>query len=114
MSSYKTAIIGPTDVVSGFRALGVDVYPASSGSELLDTLVRLKRGQGDEGGGTRYAVVVAMESLVAELPSEEWEKAVRGVLPAVLVLPGIEGSSGQGERTLRKLAERAIGSDILG
>jgi V/A-type H+-transporting ATPase subunit F len=115
MTTYRTAIIGPEELISGFRALGVDTYSAENGSALLATLLRLRRGGGDDATeGVRYAVVIAIEALVAELPSEEWEKVARGVLPAVVVLPGIEGSTGEGVRKLKKLAERAIGSDILG
>ncbi len=111
MSTYRIAIVGPIDVVSGFRAFGVDVFPAERASVLLETLAKMRKESAD--GKGEYAVVIAIESLVAEVPRDEWERTTRGVLPAVVVLPGIEGSSGQGIRTLRKLAERAVGSDIL-
>jgi len=115
MSTYRTAIIGPTDVISGFRALGVDAYPATTGTAMLETLLRLKRASTEDvvASEDKYAVVIVIESLVAEVPSEEWEKMAGGVLPAVVVLPGVEGTSGQGVRSLRRLAERAVGSDIL-
>ena len=115
MSTYRTAIIGPEEVVSGFRALGVDTYYATTGTELLDTLVTMKRTQNAATAedAIRYAVVIVTESLVTTLPSDDWERASRGVLPAIVVLPGIEGTSGQGIRKLKRLAERAVGSDIL-
>lgn len=111
--TYRIAIIGPEDVVSGFRALGVDAHPAESSTALLETLARIKRAQTDEADGVRYAVVIVTESLVATVPPDDWERASRGVLPAVVVLPDLTGSSGEGIRKLRRLAERAIGSDIL-
>ncbi len=113
MSTYRIAIIGPTDVISGFRAFGVDTFPAERGGELVEVLGRIRRESVDGGETGTYAVVIAIESLVGEVSRDEWERATRGVLPAVVILPGIEGSTGQGLRTLRKLAERAVGSDIL-
>lgn len=91
MSTYRIAIIGPLDVISGFRALGVDAYPAQSADALVDMLTKLKRGGVDGDGASAYAVVIVIESLVAEVPRDEWERVTRGVLPAVVVLPGIEG-----------------------
>jgi len=111
MTTYHTAIIGPEDVVSGFRALGVSVIPATSGDELLSGLQTARKGTAT---GDRYAVVLVIESLVRDVPEDVWAKATEGVLPAVTVLPGLEGSHGEGVRALKRLAERAIGSDILG
>lgn len=111
MSTYRTAIIGPKDVVSGFRALGVSVMPAETAEELLTAIARTKETTAE---GEHYAVVLVTESLVSLVPEEEWHKATAGVLPAITVLPGLEGSRGEGVRALKRLAERAIGSDILG
>jgi V/A-type H+/Na+-transporting ATPase subunit F len=113
MASYHTAIVGPEDVVSGFRALGVDAYPAEHSTALLETLSRIRRMYQQDSTVLKYAVVIVTESLVAGIPSDEWERVTRGVLPAVVVLPGLEGSTGEGVRHLRRLAERAVGSDIL-
>lgn len=111
MSSYRIAIIGPKDVVSGFRALGVTVFPATDGEELLGALRNARRSTEQD---QQYAVVLVIESLVRDVPEDVWAKATEGVLPAVTVLPGLEGSRGEGVRALKRLAERAIGSDILG
>lgn len=111
MTTYKTAIIGPKDVVSGFRALGLQVFPAQSGEELLQALRTITR---TTDAGERFAVVLVTESLRADVADDEWHKVTAAVLPAVTVLPGLEGSRGEGVRALKRLAERAIGSDILG
>jgi hypothetical protein len=43
----------------------------------------------------------------------EYAKVVEGVLPAVVLLPGPEGSSGFAIERLRRLAEQAVGSAII-
>jgi vacuolar-type H+-ATPase subunit F/Vma7 len=49
-----------------------------------------------------------------DIPQDEMDKVSSGALPAIVALPGIEGSHGAGVAKLKRLAERAIGSDILG
>ena len=113
--NYKTAIIGPKDVISGFKALGVIPYDAKGGEEALEIIKNIKK-EISEGGGTaeKFAVVIIIESTANQIPTDEFEKVSRGALPAVLVLPGLEGSTGAGVAKLKQLAERAVGSDILG
>ena len=61
-----------------------------------------------------YATVLIIESVMEEINDEDKERLSQGALPAILALPGIEGSKGAGVAKLKRLAERAIGSDILG
>jgi len=110
MATYKTAILGPEDVVSGFRALGVETMRVDSGEELIAAITSIKAGMDQ----TPYAVVLVTEKLAASVPEDEWMRLTSDVLPTVVSLPGLEGSNGQGVRALKRLAERAIGSDILG
>lgn len=109
---YRIAIIGPKKMTSGFKALGVDIFDAENGEQALAAL-KNTRATADT-NTTRYAVVILMEKLVKEIPEDEYTRATQGALPAVVILPGIEGSSGEGIAKLKKLAERAVGSDILG
>lgn len=112
---YKTAIVGPKDVISGFKALGVIPFDATDGEEALDILKKIKRGNENESSeNEKFAVILLIESVAEKIPEDEFEKITRGALPAIIMLPGLEGSTGAGVAKLKALAERAVGSDILG
>lgn len=111
---YKIAIIGPQNVISGFKALGVTTFDAQDGEVALELLRKIKKDIAGEEGAEKYAVVLVIESVMDQIPPEELEKLTHGALPAILSLPGIEGTQGAGVAKLKNLAEKAIGSDILG
>lgn len=111
-SEYKIAIIGPVDTISGLRALGVEAFPATTAEEALEQLRIIKTMSADT-EGVNYAVVCVIESLVKDVDQAEYAKAVEGPLPAVVLLPGPEGSQGFALNRLRSLAEQAVGSSII-
>ena len=47
------------------------------------------------------------------ISAEDEKKLSRGALPAIIPLPSHQGSSGYGLARLKRIVERAIGSDIL-
>jgi len=108
---YSIAIIGPKDVVAGFKALGVEAFNATDGEEAAAHLKEIKAAISDSGGGP--AVVMIMEELVREIPADEYKKLAQGALPAIVALPGISGSTGLGGEKLKMLAEQAVGASIL-
>lgn len=59
-----------------------------------------------------YAIVYVTEDLAVGM-QEEIEKYKDKMLPAVIVIPGKEGSTGFGMTNLKKSVERAVGADIL-
>jgi len=109
---YKTAIVGPKNVISGFKALGVIPFDAEDGETALDILKKIKKETQSE-IEVKFAVVLIIENIANKIPTDEFEKVSRGALPAILTLPGLEGSTGAGVAKLKSLAERAVGSDIL-
>jgi len=113
INEYKIAIIGPTDTVSGFKALGVDSFQAQTTEEALEQLKAIKKMTLDPSSNTKYAVVCIIEDLVTLVDQSEYAKVIEGPLPAVVLLPGPEGSSGFAIERLRRLAERAVGSAII-
>jgi V/A-type H+-transporting ATPase subunit F len=113
INQYKIAIVGPTDMVSGFRALGVEAIDAQTGVAALEQLRRLKKLTLDATSDTKYAVVCVIEDLLTDIDPAEYSKIVSGPLPAVIVLPGPEGSKGVAIARLRRLAEQAVGSAII-
>ena len=113
MSTYNVAIIGPKDIISGFKALGVTPFDAKNGEIALEILKKIKNDIEEGAEQDKYATVMIIESLVEQIPVEEMDKITKGALPAIVALPGLEGSHGAGIAKLKRLAERAIGSDIL-
>lgn len=110
---YKIAIIGPAGMVSGFLALGAESFPASTSGELLEQLRYIKQLTVDESKPVVYAVVCVIEDLMVDVDQAEYNKLVSGPLPAVVILPGPQGSQGQAAKRLRQLAERAVGAAII-
>lgn len=110
---YKIAIIGPNDTVSGFRALGVITFPATSGEEALAQLRTIKEKNEDSAMKEHYAVVCIIENLLTSVDQAEFKKLTSDPLPAVVSLPGPEGTTGFALERLRSLAEQAVGSAIV-
>lgn len=110
----KIAIIGPVDMVSGFSALGVEVFDANNGSEAMEQLKVLTKDPIDQEAKTKeYAVVCIIEDLMVDVDLNEYSKITSGPLPAVIILPGPSGSHGVALQRLRRLAEQAVGSAII-
>jgi len=112
-NEYKIAIIGPSDTVSGFRALGVEAFDAQSGDSAIEKLREIKKSMSESDSAPKYAVVCIIEDLLTEVDPAEYAKVVSGPLPAVIPLPGPEGSKGIALTRLRALAEQAVGSAII-
>lgn len=112
--TYQIAIVGPEEVISGFKALGVETFPAETSSGALEALIQIKNSvESDASTGKPFALVILIESLALGIPQEDMRRVSKGALPAIVVLPGIEGSKGLGQAKLRALAEKAVGTDIL-
>ncbi len=112
-NEYNIAIVGPSDTVSGFKALGVEAFPAVNAEEVLEQLRAIKQQTTDPESTKKYAIVCVIEDLVATVDQAEYAKVVEGPLPAVVLLPGPEGSQGFAINRLRGLAEKAVGSAII-
>lgn len=103
----KIAVIGGGDTVMGFKALGLETYPAADAAEAGRVLKSLTRDS-DE-----YAIIYIEESFAAEL-SAEINKFKDSPTPAIILIPGREGSIGLGQSALKAAVERAVGTNILG
>jgi V/A-type H+-transporting ATPase subunit F len=113
-NSQKIAIIGPADMVSGFSALGVEVFDAKNADEAMEQLKTLTKQSGESDiDTTEYAVVCVIEDLMVDVDLNEYSKITSGPLPAVIILPGPSGSHGVALQRLRRLAEQAVGSAII-
>lgn len=102
---YKIGIIGERDSVLGYMALGFAVHEAAD----AETAGRiLRKLAADES----YAIIFIMERYAAELENEIAVYKDKP-LPAVVTLPGRDGSTGYGMAALKSAVERAVGADIL-
>ena len=91
----------------GFKALGLETCPAANAQEAREALRRLTRESED------YAIIYIEENLAAQLASEI-NKFKDSPVPAIILIPGREGSIGLGQSALRAAVERAVGTNILG
>lgn len=116
MSNYRIAIVGQKEAVQGFALLGVDIVPAYSTAEAVEHLYKLKKAtQADESGRERnqYAIVFVTEDLMSGISAEDERRLSKGALPAIISLPSHRGSSGYALDRLKRIVERAVGSNIL-
>ncbi len=102
---YKIGIIGKRDAVLGFMALGFSVHEAATVEEAAKELHMMARSQ-------EYGVIFLTEDYAVQLENET--ARYRDLpLPAIVSIPGQEGSTGYGMSNLRRAVERAVGADIL-
>ena len=101
---YKIAVLGDKDSVLGFRALGLDVYAAATVEQARTILHRLAK----EG----YAIIYLTEQLASGM-SGDLARYKDELTPAIILIPGKEGSLGIGMANIKTAVERAVGADIL-
>ena len=111
--SHTIAIIGPKDIILGFKAIGVHTFFASNAEATLAQLQMLKMDKIEGKELPRYAIIFILESHAKNMPIDDYKKLTADPLPAIIALPGPEGSTGFGLERLGQIVEKAIGSNIL-
>ena len=101
---HKIGVVGDKDSILAFKALGVDVYPVVSKEEARKTIDTL--------ANENYGIIFVTEQ-VATLVEETVERYNRELLPAIILIPNNQGSSGIGIRKINDYVEKAIGSNIF-
>ena len=89
----KIGVIGGRETVMGFKALGLETFPAANASEASQILRQVTR-ESDE-----YAILYIEETLAAQM-SAEIDKFKDSPTPAIILIPGREGSIGLGQSAL--------------
>jgi len=100
---HKIGIIGDRFSVMGFSA-AIETRIVEKPRDAIRELRRMI----DE----RYAIIYIIEQ-TAELIADEIDKYRKYMIPAIITIPGIFGSTGMGLREIKKSVERAVGADIL-
>jgi V/A-type H+-transporting ATPase subunit F len=101
---YRIAVLGDRESVMGFKALGLDVYPAETVDEARGILHRLAK--------ENCAVIYLTEQLGVQMEAEI-ARYKDQLTPAIILIPGKEGSLGIGMANVKRAVERAVGADIL-
>jgi V/A-type H+-transporting ATPase subunit F len=101
---YKIAVLGDRDSTLGFKALGLEVRPVSTPEEGREALHRMAK--------ENFAVIYVTEQLASQL-SADIAHYKDALTPAIILIPGKEGSLGIGMANVTTAVERAVGADIL-
>ncbi len=101
---YKIAVIGDRESVLGFKAVGLDVFSTDEPEEAKKILRKIAK--------ENFAIIYITENLYGEMIDEADEYTDLRT-PAIIPIPGKDGSLGIGMTSVKKSVERAVGSDIL-
>ena len=102
--TYRVAVVGDWQSVMGFRALGLETYPADTPEAAREIIHRLAK--------ENCGVIYLTEQLAAKL-EDVIARYKDMIAPAIILIPGREGSLGIGKKAIRSAIERAVGSDII-
>ena len=89
------AMVGARDSILGFRALGIDVYPVSTAGEAAQAF--------DECVRRGYAAIFVTEGSAAAV-SPQMKALSAQALPAAVIIPEGQESTGQGLARLQSFA----------
>lgn len=103
---YKIGVIGGPDTVIGFKALGLDTFPVRGADEARTVFKKITRPEED------FAILYIEEGLAQALAADI-DKFKDSPRPAVILIPGKDGSLGLGQSALQAAVERAVGVNIL-
>lgn len=101
----KIAIMGDSESIKGFAAVGFDLYELDR-SEDAEKLLRTAAESGD------YGIIYITEEYYALL-TKECARYSEQLTPAIIPLPGIKGNTDLGKTRLKGFVEKAVGSDIM-
>lgn len=104
MFMYKIGVVGERDAVLGFLSLGMTVNAVNSSEEAA----RAIDGMAKDGFGLIFVtetIAKDIDETIARYKSE--------MLPAIILIPGGQGSLGIGLAKIRSNVEKAVGVDIL-
>lgn len=101
---YKLAIVGDSDSILAFQALGFDAYVTqpNNAPEVLNHQVR----------SGKYAVIFISETL-AETLSDMLKDLQKTVLPVISILPTGRERKQVGLNRMREICIRATGTDVF-
>jgi len=114
--SYKIAIVGTKEITTGFTSVGFDAKNVINAEEALESLFAMKKERQDinnEDSPLKYAIIFVLEDFLKSVSEDDYKKLSSGALPAIIPIPSHKGASGFGETKIRRIVEKAVGSDIF-
>ena len=100
----KIGIIGPADSVLGFKVFGLDAFICNTAEEAAKTVHEIVKDD--------YGIIYITEKFYREIGTEI-AKYDEMALPAIIAIPGSDGSYGVGLSNIKRAVEKAVGADIL-
>ena len=97
----KIGVIGDSASVLGFKAFGLETFACEDVSEAVHILHRIAK----EG----YGIIYITERFYKDDVAKYFDLRV----PAIIPIPGIDGTYGIGISNVKRSVERAVGADIL-
>lgn len=101
---YKIAVMGDKDSIYGFANLGLSIFPTEDANEARSILKKLAQ--------SGFGIIYITEALAAQI-HDEIDKYRYQSIPAVILIPGINGNTGEGMASVTRSVEKAVGSNIL-
>ena len=101
---YRIGVIGDRESILGFKAVGLDVFPIDDPDEAKKTLKRIAKED--------FAIIYITEQLYQYM-MDEVDEYTDSRLPAIIPIPGKDGTLGIGMTSVKKSVERAVGADRL-
>ena len=99
----RIAVVGDWNSIMGFRALGLETYPTADVEQAKEYVRTLAKEE--------CAVIYLTEQLAKDMASTiaRYKDTLR---PAIILIPGGEGSLGIGQSSIESAIKRAIGTEI--
>lgn len=102
---YKIGVIGDTESIMGYAALGLDIFTAENKQQTDEIL-------SDSQLMDSYAIMYITETAAKD--SMQFIDRYRSKrTPAIILIPDKNGSLGIGMADVKKAVEKAVGADIL-
>lgn len=100
----KVAVVGDRDSVSGFKAIGMEVFIPYETDESVTLMKKLCESE-------EYAVVFITEEYAVKC-KEIIKKYEDFTSPAIILIPGVRNNTGEGMLSVNQSVERAVGSQL--
>ena len=102
---YKVAVMGDRDSIYGFAAVGLTPFFVHDGDDCGNVLKSII-------DSNEYAIIYITEKTAANIEKEIKHYSNRR-LPSIILIPGVNGNTGRGIKSVKESVERAVGSDII-
>ncbi len=99
------AVIGDSESIKGFSAIGLDIFPCESAEQAPHLFRRIADSE-------NYAIIYLTEEVFG-LVEKERSRYEERLTPAIIPIPGVKGNTNAGTKRLSSFVEKAVGSDII-